>query len=390
MCPGDFEAMVAKPIRVVQMLPELHAGGVERGTLEIAAYLSALGHQSTVISGGGRMVPELCANGSRHITWPVGRKSPLVFRYFFPLRRFLVQEAIDVLHVRSRVPAWIAFWVLKSLSPSDRPVFITTFHGFYSINRYSAIMTKGERIIAISEAIASHIKNRYPAAKDRIVLINRGFDSQVFDPSKVTTIRLQTIRRRWQLSAISEPIIMLPGRITRLKGQDVFIKSLGMIKSLSWHVIIVGDRSENESYSSYLDDLIHQEGLANRVRFVGHCEDMPAALMLADVVVSVASTHPEGFGRIAVEAQAMGKPVIASAHGGSLETVLAGETGWLVTPRDAVSLSKALKEAVRNKDMRLRYGRRGREWVGANFTIDVMCERTLELYQQTLTRTSRN
>ena len=380
--------MVAKPIKVVQLLPELNAGGVERGTLEMAAYLSALGHQSTVISGGGRMVPQLETNGSRHVTWAVGRKSPLVFKYLLPLRRFLIHEAVDILHVRSRVPAWIAFWVWKSLSPGDRPVFITTFHGFYSVNRYSAIMTKGERIIAISEAIASHIKDHYPEGKERIVLINRGFDLQVFDPSKVEMVRLQTIRRLWRIGAISGPVVMLPGRITRLKGLDVVIKSLGMIKSLSWHAIIVGDRSENKSYTSYLDDLIHQEGLGNRVRFVGHCEDMPAALLLADVVVSAASTHPEGFGRIAVEAQAMGKPIIASAHGGSLETVLAGETGWLVTPRDAVSLSKALKEAVQNKDMRLRYGRRGREWVGENFTVDLMCERTLELYRQTLDRKS--
>ena len=388
MCPGDFEKMVAKPIRVVQMLPELHAGGVERGTLEMAAYLSSLGHQSTVISGGGRLVPQLIKTGSRHVTWFVGRKSPLVLRYFFLLRRFLIEEAVDILHVRSRVPAWIAYLAWKSLPYNQRPRFVTTFHGYYSVNRYSAIMTKGERVIAISKGIESHIKEQYGVPQDRIVLIYRGIDTRIFDRSKVTKDRILKLIHRWQLQKISEPIIMLPGRMTRLKGHDILIKSLAMIKSLPWHALLIGDINENKPYVSDLYGLIRQEGLENRLRLVGHCEDMPAALMLADIVISATSSIPEAFGRIVVEAQAMGKPVIASAHGGSVETVLNGETGWLVTPNDTASLSQALEKTIKDKDVRIRFGHRGRAWASEHFTIDRMCQRTLELYLKLLNRST--
>ena len=384
MCPGDFEAMVAKPISVVQMLPELHAGGVERGTLEMAAYLSALGHQSTVISGGGRMVSELEANGSRHITWPVGRKSPLVFRYFFPLRRFLIQEAIDVLHVRSRVPAWLAFWVLKSLPDSVRPRFVTTFHGYYSINAYSAIMTKGERIIAISKGVFSHMIEHYGVEAGRVELIYRGVDERTFDPSIVSNARVNRLRKLWKIENAPFPIIVLPGRLSPWKGQDYFIQSLSRIKDLQWTALCIGDKEENPSQFQRLQQMVSRLGLEKRIRFVGHCEDMPAAMMLSDVVVSASSSEPEAFGRIAVEAQAMGKPVIATAHGGSLETVLDGKTGWLVPPQDTDSLSDALTEAIQNKNRCREFGREGRKWVMENFTVHRMCEKTLNVYEQLL------
>ena len=384
MCPGDFEAMVAKPISVVQMLPELHAGGVERGTLEMAAYLSALGHQSTVISGGGRMVPELEANGSRHITWPVGRKSPFIFRHFFPLRRFLVKEAIDVLHVRSRVPAWIAFWVLKSLPESVRPRFVTTFHGYYSINAYSAVMTKGERIIAISKGVLSHMVEHYDVDEDRVALIYRGVDEKTFDPSIVSNARVNRLLKLWEIENAPPPIIALPGRLSPWKGQDYFIQSLSRIKDLEWTALCIGDKEENHSQLQKLQQMVSRLGLEKRIRFVGHCEDMPAAMMLSDVVVSASSSEPEAFGRIVVEAQAMGKPVVATAHGGSLETVLDGKTGWLVPPQDTDSLSDALTKAIQNKPLCREFGGEGRKWVMDNFTVHRMCEKTLKVYEQLL------
>lgn len=374
--------MVAEPITVVQLLPDLNTGGVERGTLEIGSYLSAHGHRSFVMSGGGRMVSSLEKCGSRHVTRPIGVKSPAVLGNIIPLRRFLKEKKVDILHARSRLPAWIGYLAWKSLPVTQRPRFVTTFHGFYSVNKYSAVMTKGERVIAISRGVCSHIMSHYGLSEEKIALIYRGFDETLFDPVSVDPLRLDALRRRWRIDSARGPILMLPGRLSRWKGQDVFIKSLSNIKHLPWSALCVGDFDENAALKNTLRQLISQEGLENRVRLVGHCEDMPAAMMLADVVVSASSTEPEAFGRIAVEAQAMGKPVIATAHGGSLETVLDQQTGWLVNPCDARALSNAMADAIENPLKRERFGKRGYGWVRDHFTVKKMCEKTLMLYRQ--------
>jgi glycosyltransferase involved in cell wall biosynthesis len=376
--------MVARPITVVQMLPELNAGGVERGTLELGAYLTARGHTSIVISAGGRLVPALEQDGSRHISWRVGNKSPVVLTYLIPLRKLLVRQSVDILHVRSRLPAWLGYVVWRSIPKTLRPRFITTFHGFYSVNRYSAIMTKGERVIAISRGIATHIKSVYGVPEGRIVVIYRGIDENRFDPATVSADRIQGIRRQWKVNAATSPVIMLPARITEWKGQDVLIKSLSRLKALPWLAVCVGDTRENPSYTRRLQNLISHEQLENRVRFVGHCEDMPAAYLVADVVVSASSTEPEAFGRVAIEAQAMGKPVIATAHGGSLETVIDGESGRLVKPCDVEDLTSALNEVIQNLPLREKLGRRSRAWVLENFTVQRMCRETVALYLKLL------
>jgi len=376
--------MVAGPITVVQMLPDLESGGVERGTLELGKYLTANGHQSIVISAGGRMVPQLEKEGSRHISWEIGVKGPACLQYLLPLRRLLVTEKVDILHLRSRLPAWIGYLACKSLPSGQRPHLVTTFHGFYSVNAYSAVMTKGERVIAISNAVAAHIKARYDVAADRIAVIYRGFDEAAFNPETVTAIRMQRLKESWRIKDLKSPLIMLPGRLTHWKGHDVFLKSLARIISSQWLAVCVGDKNENPSHTEQLEKLIAELNLTDRVKFVGHCTDMPAALILADVVVSASSTEPEAFGRIAVEAQAMGKPVIASAHGGSLETVLNRRTGWLVKPRDTVSLAEALREAISDDALRKKLGSEGQKWVQENFTVSKMCRSTLDLYQQIL------
>jgi glycosyltransferase involved in cell wall biosynthesis len=374
--------MVAGAITVVQLIPELNSGGVERGTLELGRYLSLKGHRSIVISSGGRLVSSLVQEGSRHLFWPIGEKNPRVLPYILSLRRLLKEERIDILHARSRLPAWIGYLAWKSLPERGRTRFVTTFHGYYSVNRYSAVMTRGERVIAISRAVADHIRNRYGVPEKRIELIYRGFDEKAFDPESVAPLRIERLRRLWRLETNRTPIVMLPARLTRWKGHDVFIRSLGRIKSLPWLALCVGDAEANRSYRDALSLLIDREGLRERVRMVGHCTDMPAALSLADVVVSASSAQPEAFGRVAVEAQGMGKAVIATAHGGSLETVLDRETGWLVPPCDVESLSKALAEAVLNRRMRKEFGDRGSRWVREHFTTGKMCEKTVALYQR--------
>ena len=377
--------MVAGPLTVVQMLPELESGGVERGTLELAGYLARLGHRSIVISAGGRMVPQLVSEGSEHIQWDVGKKSPMTLRFIPKLRRFLVERQVDILHLRSRMPAWIGYLAWKSLSKNSRPRLVTTFHGFYSVNKYSAVMTKGERVIAISKTISQHIQTEYNIPAEHIELIYRGVDESNFSPSAVSSETLDYFVKKWNLPKERPPVIMLPGRLTRLKGHDVFFRALKKIERLDWLAVCVGDTADSAGYHRDLQNLLGKLQIADRVHFVGHCDNMPAAYLLADIVVSTTLSRPEAFGRIAVEAQAMGKPVIATAHGGSLETVLPNITGWLVPPgSDPDNLADALREALVDSRKRREFGNRGMEWVSRNFAKTAMCEKTLALYNTLL------
>jgi glycosyltransferase involved in cell wall biosynthesis len=373
--------MKTTPITVAQMLPDLFSGGVERGTLELGNYLVKQGHRSIVISEGGPMVATLEKTGSRHIQLPVGGKNPRTLTAVLPLRRLLLKEKIDILHLRSRVPAWVGYLAYKSLSPQLRPRLVTTFHGFYSINAYSAIMTRGEKIIAVSNTVATHIKTCYGVPDHRIQVIHRGFDEQLFSPDRVDTARMGELKDRWSLTGTPTPLIMLPGRVTQWKGHDVFIRSLAEIKNLPWTAVCVGSFDSKQTFMRELAGLIRNCGLEGRIHFVGHCADMPAAYLLSDIVVSASSTEPEAFGRVAIEAQAMGKPVVATAHGGSMETVLDGKTGWLVAPGNARSMAFALAEAINQPDLRSDYGRAAMTWTRNQFTVEKMCHETLRLYQ---------
>lgn len=376
--------MVAGAITVVQMLPELAGGGVERGTLELGNFLSQSGHDSIVISAGGRLVEQLLRGGSTHISWKIGEKSPRCLNYILPLRRLLLAEKVDVLHLRSRLPAWIGYLAWKSLPAARRPLLITTFHGLYSVNSYSAIMTKGEKVIAISRAVAEHIKEHYGIADEKIALIYRGFDENAFSPSAVADNRVRHLRETWALSAAAVPVIMLPGRMSKWKGHELFLDSLARIKNLNWTAVCVGDPEENPGYARELVSLAEKHGISDRVNFVGHCHDMPAALLLADIVVSASSLEAEAFGRIAVEAQAMARPVVATAHGGSLEIIADRESGWLVKPGDAESMAAALREALADPELRRRYGGNGQRLVREKFTTRQMCEKTVNLYHSLL------
>lgn len=372
--------MVARKITVVQMLPELESGGVEVGTLELGAYLAGQGHRSIVISGGGRMVPQLEKEGSRHVKWQhIGEKCPRCLKYIFPLRKLMLQEHVDILHLRSRLPAWIGYMAWKTLPKKRRSRLVTTFHGFYSINAYSAIMTWGEKVIAISDVIANHIKTEYKIPDDRVEIIREGINEKLFSPDAVSQTRVEKLKHKWGLDRTVAPVIMLPGRITRLKGHDIFLKALKKIENVKWVAVCVGDWDEKSSYFGELKALTKRLGLDKKVMFTGNCSDMPAALLLSDIVVT-ASKKPESFGRIAVEAQAMNKPVIATAHGGSLETVRHNKTGWLVKPDDPDSLAEAMETSLTKNNLRELYGSNGREWVCNNFTLNKMCEETLKIY----------
>ena len=364
------------------MLPDLVGGGVERGTLEVGRHLAEQGHRSIVISGGGRLVAQLEEENSRHIKWDVGSKSLRCLQYILPLRQFLLKEHVDVLHLRSRMPAWIGYLAWKSLPKDKRPLLVTTFHGFYSVNSYSAIMTKGEGVIAVSESISKHIREHYSVSKS-IRVIFRGVDDTQFDPAKVTSERIDALRTQWDIAS-DIPVLMLPGRLARWKGQDTFLLSLPHLHEQMYQAILVGDLEENSGFSSEICSLIKEHNLEGKVKCVGHCSDMPAALMLADVVLSTSSKEPEAFGRTTVEAMAMGKPVIATAHGGSLETVVNGETGWLVGPSDPEDLARGIREALSDFNRLKTYGIAGQKRVRERFTTKSMCEQTLTFYKELL------
>ncbi len=374
--------MVAKPLTVIQILPELDEGGVEGETLELGTYLAQAGHRSIIISGGGRLVPQLEEAGSEHITWPyIGEKSPRCFQYIPQLRKILLTEDVDVLHLRSRLPAWIAYLAWKSIPVAKRPALVTTFHGFYSVNAYSTIMTKGEKVIAVSRTIKEHIIDKYRVGDNRISLIHGGVDACIFDPEKVDTIRVQNLKKKWGVEHSKSPVIMLPGRLTSWKGQDVFIDALASIKNQNFTALCVGDTSENPGFVQKLKNQIKKTGLTEKVRLVGHCSDMPAAMLAADLVVSASSSQPEAFGKVAIEAMAMGKPIIATRHGGSLETVEEQKTGWLVEPANPLELATAISEALTDTEKRKQYGINGKARVTKHFTACRMCEKTVDLYQ---------
>jgi glycosyltransferase involved in cell wall biosynthesis len=373
--------MAARKLTVIQILPEMEEGGVEGETLDLAVFLSQNGYRSIVISGGGRLVPQLEKSGCTHIEWThIGTKNLLCLQYIYKLRKYLLTQDVDVLHLRSRLPGWVAYLAWRLLPAIRRPVLITTFHGFYSVSSYSRIMTKGERVIAVSATIKKHIIDNYNIEEEKIGLIHGGFDAQKFSPEAVSVERVRCLKEKWLVAHAGKPVIILPGRLTYLKGQDILIESLALIKNRDFVCLLIGDTQENPSYTQKIETLIKSHGLEEKILLVGHCNDMPAAILLADIVISASSTQPEAFGKIAIESMAMGKPMIGTAHGGSLDTILPGKTGWLVPPFDSESMSKAILEALADSENTKNLGEQGRVWVSEHFTAKTMCEKTIALY----------
>jgi len=373
---------------VLQVLPALVTGGVERGTIDVAAALAEAGWTSIVASEGGPMARELSRVGAEHITLPLASKNPLTIRRNADrLCELIEQRGVDIVHARSRAPAWSA-WMAAGRTNRH---FVTTFHGTYNVgwfglkNRYNSVMTRGERVIAISEFIAEHVWRVYGVDPDRIRVVPRGIDLNRFDPARVSPERIIQLAQKWRLPD-GYQVIMLPGRLTRWKGQAVLIEAMALLDRRDLRCLLVGSDQGRTDYREYLVDLVHRRGLGDIVHLAGECNDMPAAYMLTDVVVS-ASTDPEAFGRVAVEGQAMGRPVIATEHGASAETVLPGQTGWLTEPGDAEALAKALDRfLLLESEERDEMARRAMDHVRANFTKETMCARTLAVYDEVLSQ----
>ncbi|MEQ8355704.1 MAG: glycosyltransferase family 4 protein [Kiloniellaceae bacterium] len=370
---------------VLQVLPSMITGGAERGTIEVAAAIVAAGGTAIVASEGGPMENDLKRAGALHLKLPMASKNPLVmYHNIARLQRIIESYNVDVVHARSRAPAWSAHLAAQRTGRH----FITTFHAPYNFTnavkkRYNQIMTEGERVIAISEFIADHIRKNYKVEPTQLRVIRRGIDVNRFDPDRVSAERMIQLSTRWRLPD-GVPLILLPGRLSRWKGQTVLLEALTHLRDIEHRCVMVGSDQGRTGYRRELEGLISSHGLDSRVSIMDECNDMPAAYMLSDVVVS-ASTDPEGFGRVVGEAQAMGRPVVASDHGGAREQLIPERTGFLFTSGDAVALAAGLRRALfLTPAARALLHDEAIARVRSEFSKDQMCARTLALYQEVL------
>ncbi|MDX9887463.1 glycosyltransferase family 4 protein [Thauera sp.] len=316
-----------KPLKVLQLLPALDSGGVERGTLEIARALVAAGHESVVLSKGGRLVEQLQREGSRHIARDLGRKSPATFLQYRALRKLFEGERFDIIHARSRLPAWVAWLAWRGMPAGARPHFVTTVHGMHSVSRYSAIMCAGERVIVVSDTVRDYIRTHYPPGRwphltdERITVIPRGIDPAEF-PREYQPSDEWVARFRAEFPQIAgRKVLTLPGRLTRLKGHHDFITIVGKLVADGLDVvglIVGGEDPKRPGYAKEIRERVQAEGLGERIVFTGHRSDVREIYAVSECVLSLSST-PESFGRTVLEPLAMGRPVVGYAHGGVAE-----------------------------------------------------------------------
>lgn len=371
---------------LLQVLPALDKGGVERGTVDLARFLVREGHRAVVASAGGALVRELEAAGALHVTLPLSSKNPWrIWQNADRLAQLVQDHGVDLVHARSRAPAWSARWAARR---TGKPL-VTTFHAVYGGHehrlkrRYNAVMAGGARVIAISHYVAEHVQDVYGLRPDLLRTIHRGVDVEEFDPARVDARRVANLAERFALPA-DRKIVMLPGRITRIKGHMLLVDAVASLARDDFMVLFVGPETRAGTYSRELHAKIRTCGLEGKIRFAGPCDDMPAALALADVVLAP-SIGPEAFGRVSVEAQAMGKPVIVTDVGGLGETLLPASTGWLVPPDDPKELAWALDLALAMPERtRQRLKERARGWVLDHFTAERMCRQTLDVYEELL------
>lgn len=372
-------------ITVLQVLPELLTGGVERGTVDVASAIVRAGGRALVASLGGPMVREVERAGAEHFELDLKSKNPLkIRRNAAVLEEFARREGISLIHARSRAPAWSAFMACRKL---QRP-FVTTYHAPYNAKSapkrwYNSVMARGDRVIAISNFVAGHLMAEHHTPAERIRIVHRGIDPERFNLEAVSAERTIQLAQAWRVPE-DRPVILMPGRLTRWKGQTVLLEALAQMPAPRPLAILVGSDQGRTSFRAELETMIERNGLTGDVLLADHCDDMPAAYKLSDVVVH-ASTDPEGFGRVIAEAGAMGRPVIATNIGAPPEIVLPGETGWLVPPGDAAALAAQLIEAVTlPAHHRTIMAARATAHVRARFTVGTMTASTLMVYRDVL------
>lgn len=334
-------------MKIMHLLPSLQSGGVEQVVLELGEGLTAAGTENIVVSAGGAMVPALESTGARHITLDIGRKSLATFLQVSKVKQLITRERPDILHLHSRVPAWVGFLATKGLTTSVRPSVVTTFHGFYSVNFYSKIMTRGQRIIAVSQSVREHILKAYPKTPaNRICVIPNSIDpSAVFCGYRPS----EAWMNEWHHSfpeLDGKYTLCLPGRITRLKGHEDLIAILSSLREhgIPAHAVIVGETKRGkEAYRLELENAFAAAGLADAVTWTGHRTDFRDVLCACDITLSL--THvPESFGKTTLEALALGRPVAGYAHGGVEEQLKTFLPTGLIPPGDTHTMANLLAQ----------------------------------------------
>lgn len=365
----------------MQVIPALGAGGAEQGCIDVCAALKQAGAEAFVVSSGGPRMHEIIRAGGTHIEMPVHSKNPLtILNNARRLKKLIRQYNVDILHARSRAPAWSCFFAASGTPTKFMTTCHAPYHGKSALKKaYNAVMVKGEKVIAISHFVAQFLQKEYNLSASRMQVVPRGIALERFHPTAVTAERMIKISREWRLPD-GAPVILLPGRLTRWKGHHVLLEAMTHLGRTDAICVIVGDDQGRTAYRKELEDYIREKKLEARLRLVDHCNDMPAAYMLATVVVS-ASIEPEGFGRVPVEGQAMGRPVVAADHGGAQETIVRGQTGWLVPPEDAVAMAAAIDEALAlTPHQRAVLATQAMGHIAQNFTREKMTESTLQIY----------
>ena len=383
---------MSSELKVLQVIPKLGYGGAETGCYDLAHYLHENNCTSFIATSGGDLIKFIDKKKVKLFRLPVHSKNPLIIIFnTFALVFIILVNGISIVHARSRAPAWSCFLATKI----TRKKFVTTFHGTYNFNNsikkfYNSIMVRSNLIIAGSNFIFSHINknySKYLGAKKKLLVIFRGINVDYFDPSTTTETQEKQLLIDWQIDK-SKKIILLPGRLTSWKGQVSFIEALSLVnKELgydSFYGVILGSDQGRNVYKKKIIRLVEQHRLTNQLKFIEHCKNMPVAYKISDLIVS-ASIEPESFGRIAVEAQSMKKPILASDIGGSNETVENGKTGFLFEAGNPVSLSNKILEILKLDESTLKsMGNEGRKNIIKKFNVEKMCFSTYSEYKKLL------
>jgi glycosyltransferase involved in cell wall biosynthesis len=382
-----------RPLTVLQVVPRLDAGGVERGTLEMVEAIVAAGGRALVATVGGRLEFRVARAGGEIFPMHVDSKNlATMWQNAGLMRRLIREEGVDVVHARSRAPAWSAYWATRRTGTP----FVTTWHGTYNeefpLKRaYNSVMARGRPVIAISDYVRNLIVERHRVPEADIVTIPRGADIAVFSEEAVGNERAIKLAEQWGLIEDPRAIVLMPGRLTRWKGAESMIDAAARLKATrgsDFAVLLVGDDG-GSGFSHALQKRIDATGTGDVVLLTGWCQDMAAAYKLASVVVS-ASIEPEAFGRVVIEAQAMSRPVIATAHGGARETVAHGESGWLYPPGDAEVLAATIHQALNmDPSARAHMGLAGRARIHSRYTTAAMQRATIDVYERVAGRTFR-
>ena len=371
-------------MKILQILPALGTGGVERGTIEVAQALAAAGIPNAVASAGGPRVADLVALGVSHFTLPLDTKNPFTIRRNAArLADLARREGFTLMHARSRAPAWSAYWASRRADVT----FLTTFHGVYGTSPrflkipYNRVMTKGAKVIAVSNFVKRHVIETYGVPEEKVVRIHRGADTRTFRPDAVSPE--QAAARRAALGfAPDVPVVTLPGRLTRWKGQTILLDALARMRHRELGCLIVGSDQGRTDYSAELKAMAARLPPETKVVFLEHADDMPCIYALSDIVVNASSAQPEAFGRVIPEAQAMGIITVGTAHGGACETIDDGVTGFLVPPGDIDALAAKLDEVLDLPAERKAAIRAAAlDSVRTNFSTDRMCAETIALYR---------